>query len=240
MEEIKTYEIYTDASFDKETKSGTYAVVIVQEKKVIKVISKRCKIKLEKSTECEIFAIYQALNIILSNFFNNKKTQNFLIKTDCTAARDFFENEKPNKKVFEKNSELSVLMKKVYERISKKLSKQGGGFNLKWIPRNSNKIAHKYSYTEFKQTMLKKEDKEILLINKKDFIEFLKSFNSDKKRAIIYLFKISNEENFILSTQKEISKVLNIPISTVNNIFKKLIKLNILKKIKNGKYTFFM
>lgn len=29
MEEEKSYEIYTDASFDDETKLGTYAIVII-------------------------------------------------------------------------------------------------------------------------------------------------------------------------------------------------------------------
>ena len=40
MEQEKAYEIFTDASFDDETKLGTYAIVIIQEKKVIKSIAK--------------------------------------------------------------------------------------------------------------------------------------------------------------------------------------------------------
>lgn len=58
MEEEKSYEIYTDASFDDETKVGTYAIVIIQGNNILKVISKKCRIKIEKSTECEIFAIF--------------------------------------------------------------------------------------------------------------------------------------------------------------------------------------
>lgn len=89
MEEEKTYEIYTDAIFDDETKLGTYAIVIIQGNNIVKVIAKKCKIRLEKSTECEKFAIFQAINVILSNLLNNNKIQKFWIRTDCLSARDF-------------------------------------------------------------------------------------------------------------------------------------------------------
>ena len=54
---------------------------------------------------------------------------------------------------------------------------------------------------------------------------------------IIYLFKISNEDKFILKTQMEIARSLEIPIFCINKIFQELIKLNVLAKIKNGKYS---
>ena len=38
MENEKIYTIYTDASFDEETKLGTYAIVIMQENKIVKTI----------------------------------------------------------------------------------------------------------------------------------------------------------------------------------------------------------
>lgn len=54
---------------------------------------------------------------------------------------------------------------------------------------------------------------------------------------IIYLFKISNEDKFILKTQMDIARSLEISISYINKIFQELIKLNVLTKIKNGKYS---
>lgn len=54
---------------------------------------------------------------------------------------------------------------------------------------------------------------------------------------IIYLFKISNEDKFILKTQMDIARSLEISISCINKIFQELIKLNVLTKIKNGKYS---
>lgn len=54
---------------------------------------------------------------------------------------------------------------------------------------------------------------------------------------IIYLFKICNEDKFILKTQMDIARSLEISISYINKIFQELIKLNVLTKIKNGKYS---
>ena len=72
MKKEKLYEIFTDASFDSKTKIATYAIVIIQEKKIIKAFAKKCKIQLENSTECEIFAIFQAINIIEANIIKKK------------------------------------------------------------------------------------------------------------------------------------------------------------------------
>ncbi len=41
VEVQKTYEIFTDASFDDVAKVGTYAIVIMQGKKILKIIAKK-------------------------------------------------------------------------------------------------------------------------------------------------------------------------------------------------------
>lgn len=41
MNQEKPYEIFTDASFDNKTKIATYAIVIIQEKKIIKAFGKK-------------------------------------------------------------------------------------------------------------------------------------------------------------------------------------------------------
>lgn len=84
MEQEKAYEIFTDESFDDETKIGTYAIVIIQEKKVIKSIAKKCNIQLESSTECEVFAIFRAINIIEGSLLKKKTAQRFWLRTDCS------------------------------------------------------------------------------------------------------------------------------------------------------------
>ena len=47
MEAQKIYEIFTDASFDDVAKVGTYAIVIMQDKKILKIIAKKCNVQLE-------------------------------------------------------------------------------------------------------------------------------------------------------------------------------------------------
>lgn len=76
----------------------------------------------------------------------------------------------------------------------------------------------------------------IVLLDKYSFLELLQKFNSNYYKVISYLFQISNEEKLILRTQSEIAKTLEISTYNINKIFKQLIKLNILGKIKNGKY----
>ena len=236
MEEEKIYKIYTDASFDDKTKTGTYAIVIIQENNIVKVIAKKCRIKLEKSTECEIFAIYQAINVILSNFFNNNKLQKFWIITDCLTAKEFFTAPKNSTGNFKQNLEIVKLMKEMYKKLCKKLSRQGCSFGLRWIPRESNKQAHKYAYTALQKIKNNNVKNQILLIDKKSFIEILKKFNKNQIEIIIYLFNISNEENLIIKTQKEIAQGVNLSVSTTNYIIRELIKLNIIQKVKNGRY----
>ena len=94
MKKEATYVINTDASFDDKTKQGTYSIVIMQENKVSKKIRKKNKIQLNNSAECEIFAVFQAFNMINGSLLKRKKAQKFKINTDCSIARDFFvENE---------------------------------------------------------------------------------------------------------------------------------------------------
>lgn len=237
MEREKTYIIYTDASFDTVAKLGTYAIVIMQENTVIKVISKKSRIQMNNSTECEIFAIYQAINIILSCYINKNKMQKFRIKTDCAVARDFFIRSDIKLDLFQNNIELSNTMKQMYKTANKKLSKNGCSFTLKWVPRESNKIAHKYSYSAFKKIKVTNYENEILVIDKKTFFEILTKFNKREYEIMMYLCNNSNKQKLILMTQKQISKSLNISISAINKSIKELITLNIIEKVKNGKYA---
>ena len=235
MEQESKYNIYTDASFDDITKLGTYAIVIMQENKIIKVISKKCRIKLENSLECEVYAIYQAINVILSCFLDKNKLQKFCIKTDCVMAREFFLNK--NNKIFTKNLELSVIMKKNYEKVSKKLSRNKCSFKIKWISRKINKVAHKYSYSTFQKLKMIDEKRELLLIDKKSFIEILLKLSKIQHEIIVYLINVSNEEKMIIKTQKEIAEGLDMSLCEINKNFKEFINLSILEKIKNGKYV---
>lgn len=70
------YEIYTDASFEDNAKIGTYSVVVKKEEKIVKTVSRKCRIKLKNATECEIYGVYQALKII-EKLIKKKKTRIF-------------------------------------------------------------------------------------------------------------------------------------------------------------------
>lgn len=236
MEEQKTYEIFTDASFDDITKVGTYAIVIMQEKKILKIIAKKCNIQLENSTECEVFAIFQAINLIQGSLLKKNTVQKFWLRTDCIVARDFFIEDDNKIKVFKRNLTLLNTIKQTYERIQKALSKKDCSFRLRWIPRESNKVAHKHSYFAFQKLKMQNNKNNIVLLDKYSFLELLKKFNSNYYKVISYLFQISNEEKLILRTQSEIAKALELSTYNINKIFKDLINLNILGKIKNGKY----
>ena len=48
------YEIYTDASFEDNAKIGTYSVVVKKEDKIVKTVSRICRIKLKNATECDL------------------------------------------------------------------------------------------------------------------------------------------------------------------------------------------
>lgn len=236
MEIQKTYEIFTDASFNDVDKVGTYSIVIMQEKKILKIIAKKCNIQLKNSTECEVFAIFQAINLIQGSLLKKNTTQKFWLRTDCVVARDFFIENKNKIKVFENNLTLLNTIKQTYERIKKVLSKKDCSFRLRWIPRESNKIAHKHAYLAFQKLKVQNNKNDIILIDKYSFLELLQILNSNYYKVILYLFQISNEEKLILKTQSQIAETLEISKYNINKIFKQLIKLNILGKIKNGKY----
>lgn len=239
--EEQTYKICTDASFESQTRIGTYGIVIMEENKVIKRIMKKCRIQLNNSIECEIFAIFQAFNIINSQLIKKEKTQNFNLKTDCQSARDFFTENSYNQKVFTNNVELLNTIKQTHKSIKRKLSKKHCRLQIKWIPRETNKAAHNCSISAFRKTRKKHKNKkskeETILIEKESFLEILQKFNQTQYKVIAYLIKISTKENFIIKTQSEISKNLKIPLSTLNKTIQTLIKLNVLAKIKNGKYS---
>lgn len=135
MEVQKVYEIFTDASYDDVTKVGTYAIVIMQENKVVKIIAKKCNVQLENSTECEVFAIFQAINLIQGSLLKKNMIQKFWLRTDCVVARDFFIEDKNKVKVFESNLTLSnKLMKESNKHYLKKIVVLGlGGYLEKVI-----------------------------------------------------------------------------------------------------------
>ena len=235
MEAQKIYEIFTDASFDDVAKVGTYAIVIMQDKKILKTIAKKCNVQLENSTECEVFAIFQAINLIQGSLLKKNITQKFWLRTDCVVARDFFIEDENKIKVFENNLTLLNTIKQTYKRIKKALSKKDCSFRLRWIPRESNKVAHKHAYSAFQK--LKTTNKnDIVLIDRYSFLKLLQKFNLNQYKVISYLFINSNEQKLILKTQSEIAEKLELSTYSINKIFKEFIKLNILGKIKNGKY----
>ena len=128
-------------------------------------------------------------------------------------------------------------MKKTYSTLCKKVFKNEGSFSLTWIPREANKMAHKWSYIAFQRLRGYNEKKEVLLIDKSSFLEILLNGKREQNEIIKYLFFNSNEHKIILKTQKEMSDALNIPISTINRILNKLIELDVLEKVKNGMYV---
>lgn len=239
MKKQTKYNLYTDASFDNQNKIATYSIIIMAENKILKSFSKRSRIEIKNSTEIEIFAVYQAMNLILSCYLNKNERQIFCINTDCSQVPMFFTSQNSTMKVFKNDEKIKIDMRKTYNVICTKLSKNGCGFTLKWISRDSNKIAHNCTYNMLKRVRkIKgfKNSNEDILINKKSFCEILSNFNKNQCSIIIFLFSIINQEGLILITQKEVSETLNMSIAMINRIFNKLIELKILEKIKNGKY----
>ncbi len=238
MKKIKKYNIYTDASFDEKCNIATYSIIIMLENKILKAYSKKSRIEIKNSTEIEIFAVYQAMNLILSCYIKKGENQIFCINTDCMQVPIFFENSK-KMKIFKHNESIKIDMIKTYNVICTKLNKNNCNFALKYISRNLNKIAHKQTYNMLKR--IKKVSKinvskEDILINKNIFCEILSSFNKRQISIIIYLLNISNENGLIEMTQREIANDLNVSITTISKTIKKLDKLKILEKVKNGKY----
>lgn len=239
MNEEENFIIYTDASFDEKNKIGTYGIIITKDNDRIKTITKKCRIQMNNSTECEIFAIYQAMNMILSSYINKNRIQKFRIRTDCEAARDFFIEKYDNKKLFQENFEIKNDMKNKYRKICIKVSKYSSSFKIKWVTRKANKIAHKHAYATLKKinNIPNNLANEIIVMEKKSFFEILTKLTKKEIQIIIYLLNNKNEQKIISMTQEDISKSLNISITTINNMFKKLIDLNVIEKVKNGKYA---
>lgn len=233
MENI--YEIFTDASFDDCTKLATYSVVIIKNRKLLKAFAKKAKTEMFGSTECEIFAIFQAMLIIESDIIQDKGVKKIYLGTDSSATRNFFE-EKTKTKIFKKNLKLYNEIKTTYSRINNKMKEKDIYFELKHISREKNKTAHKYSYKTFKNC--KKEDpKNDIMKKKNELAQFYEKIGLKMGKVLMYLFLISNEERKILRTQYEIAKALNISSTKVNKIFYKLRELKILEKKGNGRYS---
>lgn len=237
MEKESTYVIYTDASFDNNTKESTYSIVIMQENKVLKKIRKRNKIQLNNSTECEIFAIFQAFNLINGSLLKKKKAQKFRLNTDCSIARDFFVENEYNSKFFKENQQLLNTIKQTHKNIKRRLSKKDCSLKIKWVARENNKIAHNYAYSALKKSKTSNSKKELILMEQTSFLEILKNFNKKQYKVIVYLIENSNQENFIKKNQSEIANKLKIPLSSLNRIMQKLSELNIIVKVKRGEYS---
>ena len=239
MPKIIKYDIYTDASFDNQSKIATYAIVVMFENKILKSFSKASRIKIKNSTEIETFAVYQAINLILSCYINKNENQIICINTDCAQVPDFFQNKKSKVKIFQENEKMIENMKKAYNVVSTKLSKKNSNFILKWISRNLNKVAHKQTYNMLKRVRKVKNVrniKEDLLISKNVFCSLLSNCDKNQYLILIYLLNVLDNECLVKITQKEVSEKLKINLSIVNKNFKKLIEMEILAKIKNGIY----
>lgn len=230
------YEIFTDASFDSATKIGTYAIVITKQKKIVKAFAKKCRIKLDNSTECEIFAVFQALNIIEGSLIKERQVQKFFLRTDCMIAKKFLIGQNTKTKIFKQNAELCNTMRETYKRISLKMNRKDCSFKVQWIPRGNNKVAHKYSYLAFQKHISQEYKNNIKLLNKKELLKFIKKFNSNQFKILMYLYLIANDKKIILKKQKEVAESLGLSISCVNKKFKELATNNWLEKIGNGKY----
>lgn len=239
MQRIIKYDIYTDASFDNQSKIATYAIVVMFENKILKSFSKASKIEIKNSTEIETFAVYQAINLILSCYINKNENQIICINTDCAQVPDFFQNKKSKVKIFQNNSEMIETMKKAYSVVKTKLSGENSNFILKWISRDMNKIAHKQTYNMLKRVRKIKNfenTKEDILINKNIFCSLLSNYDKNQYLILVYLLNILDNEGLIKITQKVVSEQLNLTLSIVNKKFKQLIELKVLEKVRNGRY----
>ena len=114
MKKQKKYNIYTDASFDDKSSVATYSIIIMSENKILKSYSKKSRIEIKNSTEIEVFAVYQAMNLILSCYINKSESQVFCINTDCTQVPAFFENKNYKMKIFKHNEDIKRDMIKTY------------------------------------------------------------------------------------------------------------------------------
>lgn len=239
MSTQKKYNIYTDASFDNKNSVATYSIIVMLENKVLKSYSKKSRIEIKNSTEIEVFAVYQAMNLILSCYISKTENQIFCINTDCTQVPIFFENKNNKMKIFKNDEKIKKDMLKTYNVISTKLSRKNCSFSLKWIKRDLNKIAHKQTYNMLKRVRKVNKlntSKDDVLIEKKIFCEILSSFDKKQIAVILHLLNIVGQDGLIAMTQKVLAENLNISISVVNKTIKQLRQFGILDKVKNGKY----
>lgn len=236
MQSKEIYEIYTDASFECVSKLATYSIVITKSQKIKNIISEKIFIALDSSTECEIFAVYQAIIIIKERLLKSKTGARFILKTDCITVKDFF-NEDKKIKLFKNNISLYNKIKEDYKRCKELILNSNCVLKLKNISRKVNNIAHKYSYSIFRSFRKNMRYKECVWIEKKHFLELLQEINSKQIKVIIYLFQISNSENIILKTQLQIAEELGMNVAFINKTLKKIIEMKLIEKVKNGKYA---
>lgn len=232
---VQNYEIYTDASFEDVNKLATYSVVITSEGKTLEVFSKRCKLDVQKSTEVEIFGIYQAVSLILMKYLNQNKNQAFLIKTDCQAARDFFINHNTELKVFEYKPEIAVMMMSVYQKLTKKLSRKNCSFKIKWISEKDNQLAHKYTYQTFQMVkrnmqMAKEnsEKDEIVVIEKRQLMNIMNELSKNQRKILSCLMEMPKENGMLEFDRQRIATELDLSIRTVTRAVAVFRKLNII------------
>jgi len=218
---------------------ATYAIIVMLENEIVKSYSKKSRIEIKNSTEIEVFAVYQAMNLILSCFIKKNEEQVFCIHTDCSQVPIFFENKNKKMKIFKEDEKIKKEMLSTYQTICAKLRKNNCDFSLQWIARDLNKIAHEHTYhmlNRVRNAKNLKEMKEDILISKKTFCELLSNFNKRQMAIIIYLLNSSSQDGIIEITQKQLAENMNVPISTISKVMRELGQFQILEKVKNGKY----
>lgn len=238
MSNLMKYSIFTDASFDDKRKIATYSIVVKSNNKILKSFSKKCKVKIMNSTESEIFGTYQAINLILSCYYNKNKKQKFCLYTDCKQVLTFF-SKKGCKNTFTDSDELKEQIIDTYKTACLKLTQKNYAFSLNWISREQNVKAHKEAYNAFikvKKTYRPYAELDNLLINKNAFLEIISRFSKSQNTIIKYLINKSDMGGLVNTTQSDISNKLDISMSTTNRTFTKLEEMGFLEKIKNGKY----
>lgn len=225
------YEICTDASYDYERKVSTYGMVVTKNNKPIKKMSKRTNILILTSIESEIFAIYQAMKFVDSEI-NTKKPKEIVIKTDCIEARNFFLHRKVN--VFKNNADVKKLILNQYKKLCRIYYGNGNNFKIIWISRKINKDAHNIAYSK----MLRARKKHIAncIVKKGNFIEYLIKFTKNQYEILNYFIISSDSENIVFTTQNELSNNFKISNGSISKCMRFLFYLNILDKVKNGKY----
>ena len=231
LKTVDNFEIYTDASFDDNSKLATYAVIVTKEEKILEVFSKRCKLDVQKSTEVEIFGIYQAISLILTKYLNQNKYQKFLIKTDCQAARDFFVNHQTELKAFEYNPEIAVMMLAVYQKLTKKLARKDCSFKIKWISEKDNRLAHQYTYQTFqtvKRNMQLLEENEIIVMEKRQLMKVMNELSKNQRKILSYLMEMKKENGMMKFDRQKIATTLDLSVPTVARTVSVFQKMNII------------